>query len=203
MMNSEQPCPACNADAVKYREQQEFLHGSGADAVMLTLDLPAFVSHCSACGFVFTEPRFEAVRDRAVRRYLSDRYDDETQKELDDLQRTFDLMWAADQRAIKLWQANHPGQETIWPDRTQMVTWLLERLEAVERDRDHWREARRSAMEAGEELAKQRNDLQNKSDSLRLLASFYRSAALCGERLERSDAEYLEEMRVRLAKGTP
>jgi hypothetical protein len=44
-----------------------------------------------------------------------------------DLQRTFDLRWAADMRAIKRWQEAHPGNDLVWPDRADLVVWLLER----------------------------------------------------------------------------
>lgn len=53
---------------------------------------------------------------------------DEGRDELVDLQRTFDLQWAADQRAIKLWQEAHPGNDMVWPDRCNMVVWLLDEL---------------------------------------------------------------------------
>lgn len=46
--------------------------------------------------------------------------------ERDELQQCFDLQWKADQRAIKRWQAAHPGKENIWPDRADMVVWLME-----------------------------------------------------------------------------
>ncbi len=44
----------------------------------------------------------------------------------EELQATFDLQWRADLRAIKLWQAAHPGNELTWPDRCNLVVWLLE-----------------------------------------------------------------------------
>lgn len=47
-----------------------------------------------------------------------------------DQQATFDLMWAADQRAIKQWQ-EATGQDHIWPDRAKLTTWLLERADAL------------------------------------------------------------------------
>lgn len=47
--------------------------------------------------------------------------------ELDELQRTFDLQWKADQRAIKCWQEAHPGNDLVWPDRADMVVWLMEK----------------------------------------------------------------------------
>lgn len=46
-----------------------------------------------------------------------------------DLQATFDLRWKADMRAIKMWQAAHPGNELVWPDHADLVVWLLEQLE--------------------------------------------------------------------------
>lgn len=46
--------------------------------------------------------------------------------ERDELQQVFDLQWEADQRAIKRWQAAHPGHDMVWPDRADMVLWLME-----------------------------------------------------------------------------
>ena len=45
---------------------------------------------------------------------------------------TFDLQWEADQRAIKAWQAAHPGKDRTWPDRCCMVIWLIEELATAE-----------------------------------------------------------------------
>ena len=39
----------------------------------------------------------------------------------------FDLRWKADRRATEAWQAAHPGNDLVWPDHADMVTWLLER----------------------------------------------------------------------------
>ena len=50
--------------------------------------------------------------------------------EADSLHRTFDLQWEADQRAIKRWQAAHPDRPNVWPDRADMVVWLMEQHEA-------------------------------------------------------------------------
>lgn len=49
--------------------------------------------------------------------------------ERDELQQTFDLQWKADQRAIKRWQEAHPGNDLVWPDRADMVVWLMEKLD--------------------------------------------------------------------------
>lgn len=50
---------------------------------------------------------------------------------LADLESTFELIHQSDMRAIALWQEAHPDRRYVWPDRTKMVTWLLERLESV------------------------------------------------------------------------
>jgi hypothetical protein len=47
-----------------------------------------------------------------------------------ELERTFDLRWHADMRAIKRWQAAAPGRDQTWPDHADLVVWLLEQLES-------------------------------------------------------------------------
>ena len=49
-----------------------------------------------------------------------------------ELEATFDLIHAADQRAIKLWQEAHPGKGNMWPDQAKMVVWLMERVAQLE-----------------------------------------------------------------------
>ena len=51
-------------------------------------------------------------------------------EERDELQQLFNLQWRADQRAIKRWQAAHPGNDLVWPDHTNMVVWLMEQHDA-------------------------------------------------------------------------
>lgn len=46
-----------------------------------------------------------------------------------ELEHLFELQWEADQRAIKRWQAAHPGNDLVWPDRADMVVWLMQELE--------------------------------------------------------------------------
>lgn len=48
--------------------------------------------------------------------------------EIAELNAAFDLCWKADMRAIERWQKAHPGKELVWPDRANMVVWLLEEL---------------------------------------------------------------------------
>jgi len=52
----------------------------------------------------------------------------EAANEIEELQGCFDIRWKADMRAIKMWQAAHPGSENIWPDHAEMVLWLMEQL---------------------------------------------------------------------------
>src|SRR5690606_40771852 len=53
------------------------------------------------------------------------------QRELDELQQSFDLHWRASMRAIKRWQEAHPGSDLTWPDHADLVVWLLEQLDAA------------------------------------------------------------------------
>ena len=52
----------------------------------------------------------------------------ELQAQINEMQSTLDLLWAADQRGIKMWQEAHPGNDLVWPDRGKMIFWLLEEL---------------------------------------------------------------------------
>lgn len=47
-------------------------------------------------------------------------------------ERTFDLRWKADQRAIKMWHEENPNKEYIWPDRADMVVFLLHKLDETD-----------------------------------------------------------------------
>jgi len=54
--------------------------------------------------------------------------------ERNELSSLFDLRHKADMRAIRRWQEAHPGKDNEWPDRADMVAWLLaevERLSAI------------------------------------------------------------------------
>ena len=48
----------------------------------------------------------------------------EAAEEIQELQATLDMTWAAQQRAIKIWQEAHGKPET-WPDHAKLVGWLL------------------------------------------------------------------------------
>lgn len=54
------------------------------------------------------------------------------QEEVEDLQRTFDLQWAADMRATKRWRDAGEARDLTLPDRADLVVFLLEKLEDAE-----------------------------------------------------------------------
>jgi hypothetical protein len=53
----------------------------------------------------------------------------EAADEIEGQEQSFDLRWNADMRAIKRWQAAHPGKELVWPDHADLVVWLMEQLD--------------------------------------------------------------------------
>jgi hypothetical protein len=55
-------------------------------------------------------------------------------QDLIEFQQSFDLRWNADMRAIKRWQAAHPGKELIWPDHTDLCVWLLAQIDTKDAD---------------------------------------------------------------------
>lgn len=59
---------------------------------------------------------------------------DAASDEIEELRAGFDLRWEADMRAIKRWQEAHPGKELVWPDHADLVVWLLEQLDAKQRE---------------------------------------------------------------------
>jgi len=57
---------------------------------------------------------------------------DEAADRIEELEHLFDLRWAADMRAIRLWQSAHPDQPRTWPDHADLGTWCLSRIEKLE-----------------------------------------------------------------------
>ncbi len=51
-----------------------------------------------------------------------------------DLETTFELFRQADMRGIKMWR-QATGRDMEWPDRGKMIFWLLERLDAQDKER--------------------------------------------------------------------
>ena len=55
----------------------------------------------------------------------------ELRSENADLHDTLDAVIEADERAVELWRAAHPGKELVIPDRARLVEWLLEQNAAL------------------------------------------------------------------------
>jgi len=53
-------------------------------------------------------------------------------RELKEVNHTLDLIRECDMRAIKRWQKEKYGRDMIWPDRTDMIFWLMKRVEAIQ-----------------------------------------------------------------------
>lgn len=53
-----------------------------------------------------------------------------------DLRGTIDAVIAADERAVELWRAAHPGKELVIPDRAKLVEWLLQQNAALRKAKE-------------------------------------------------------------------
>lgn len=81
-----------------------------------------------------SQPDYEAVlQDVAAALAVRKGCVDIAREELDDLQRTFDLRWTADMRAVARWREGHPERELVLPDHVDLVIWLSEAVEAAYR----------------------------------------------------------------------
>ena len=60
------------------------------------------------------------------------------QRENAELNATLDAVIAADERAVELWRAAHPGNELVIPDRGRLVGWLLEQNAALRTALKRW-----------------------------------------------------------------
>jgi len=58
----------------------------------------------------------------------------ELERENAELNATLDSIISADERAVTLWRAAHPGNELVIPDRAKLVGWLLEQNAALRKD---------------------------------------------------------------------
>ena len=59
---------------------------------------------------------------------------EQAESEKDDLDATFRMRWDADMRAITRWAEAHPERQLTWPDRADLVVWLLNEQEQVRRE---------------------------------------------------------------------
>lgn len=76
-------------------------------------------------------------------------------EELDETRKSLDVQHAAADRAIARWRAERPEErEHFWPDRADLLVWLMAEVDRVTRERDisltrqHYREERIEALEA-------------------------------------------------------
>lgn len=112
-------------------------------------DYPHDDEDCSVCGgseqieVVFQDHHRDYVacpvclsREKAEAIVAKDGEIGRLRAERDELQKLFAMQWDADQRAIKRWQEAHPGNELVWPDRADMVVWLMEQHVADQQGRD-------------------------------------------------------------------
>jgi hypothetical protein len=61
--------------------------------------------------------------------------------ERDGLAQLVDRMHEQDVRAVKEWQAAHPGHDLVWPDQSRLAAWCLGEMANARRERDAMREA--------------------------------------------------------------
>jgi hypothetical protein len=54
---------------------------------------------------------------------------EETKAALAELEQVFELMRAADRRAVARWREAHPNSERVLPDRADLVEFLINELE--------------------------------------------------------------------------
>lgn len=47
-------------------------------------------------------------------------------EEIEQRDRSFDVRWRADMRAIKRWQQANPGNDLVWPDHADLCVWLMD-----------------------------------------------------------------------------
>jgi hypothetical protein len=57
---------------------------------------------------------------------------EKAEEEAAELDQAFDMLWDADMRGIEAWQAEHPGNDLVLPDRSEFATWLVCKWEAAE-----------------------------------------------------------------------
>ena len=82
-------------------------------------------------GHDYTDKAADLIKAQAARIAELEKDLEGAKENRDELQAVFNKCWKADQGAIKAWQEAHPGNDLVWPDRTKMVVWLLEKENAA------------------------------------------------------------------------
>lgn len=112
----------------------------------------------------------ENVRDLV--RQLVQR-NEELTSEVKEYTTVFDFSWNADRRAQRMWEEAHPDQPLVWPDKADMIVWLLERdfqsrkELAIEKQRN--KEFRDSVLEELTKIFEHVHDSQDKDDVSQLI----------------------------------
>ena len=108
--------------------------------------------------------------------------------ERDELQATFDLQWKADMRAVAMWHKAHPGNDLVWPDRANMVVWLLERDERRNADAQAFKDqASEVCQRADAELTTLRAEVEKLREALKPFADAAPKFRDCGDAIEVAD----------------
>ena len=67
--------------------------------------------------------------------------------EVGELQEVFDFQWRANMLAVEMWRTANPGNDLVLPDSAKLTVWLLERIEALNAERDFFEEEWVSAVD--------------------------------------------------------
>ena len=89
---------------------------------------------------------------------------------IEELERSFHLRWKADRRATLRWQAANPGNDLTWPDHADLVVWLMERLEALDKSAEMVMAANNVAIQKTKELAEAREEIARYRKTLEIIA---------------------------------
>lgn len=104
-----------------------------------TIEAVARALHALAAKYSPIEKDWESLADVEKQRYRQraraaitsyrEHLKAEGMGDVEEMNALFDLQWEADRRATKMWQEANPGNDLVWPDRSNMVVWLLDELD--------------------------------------------------------------------------
>lgn len=86
-------------------------------------NLITWQTSCDSCASAWDVNYDNYVREEEHAQMLAD-----LSGELAEHESLLSHVHASDMRAIKLWQDAHPGNDNVWPDRTNLVVWLMEQV---------------------------------------------------------------------------
>lgn len=62
---------------------------------------------------------------------MTEEEEKELREEVAALTANFEINWNCTQRAIKMWQKAYPGNDHVWPDKAELMVWLMEQIDAL------------------------------------------------------------------------